>query len=134
MKTKIKSHGDEVTDVYNKKFLKVNSSHTCLAVISLHSVLKKDDNYCLQVFLKGCKYIEEKVIRHINNNLSDFSSDDDESDEELIKVIMVNVFLKQQFLNVFFWVSNFEIVQLRITFLFNAHCITFFKAFSIKAF
>ena len=102
MKTKIKSHGDEVTDVYNKKFLKVNSSHTCLAVISLHSVLKKDDNYCLQVFLKGCKYIEEKVIRHINDNLSDFSSDDDESDEELIKVIMVNVFLKQQFLNVFF--------------------------------
>ena len=35
-----------------------------------------------QVFLKECKYIETKVVRHMNNNLSDFSSDDDESDEE----------------------------------------------------
>ena len=38
-----------------------------------------------EVFLKECKYIEKKVIRHINDNLVDFSSDDafDNSDEEL---------------------------------------------------
>ena len=28
----------------------------------------------IKVFLKECKYIEKKVIRHINDNLNDFSS------------------------------------------------------------
>ena len=77
MKTKIKSHSDEVADFYDEK------SVTCLAVISLDYALKKDSNYYPQVFLKECKYIEKKVIMHINDNLSVFSSsDDDESDEE----------------------------------------------------
>ena len=44
MKTKIKSNGDEVADFYNKKTPKVESNHTCLAVISFDSALKKDDN------------------------------------------------------------------------------------------
>ena len=49
----------------------------------MDSALKKDDNYYYsQVLLKGCKYIEKKVIRHINDNFSDFSSDDYESVEE----------------------------------------------------
>ena len=56
-------------------------NHTCLAVISLDSALKKNDNYYLQVFLKECKYIEKKVIRNINDILSDFSSSN-KSDEE----------------------------------------------------
>ena len=40
------------------------------------------------MLLKECKYIEKKVIRHINDNLSDFSSsssssssDDDDDDD-----------------------------------------------------
>ena len=82
METKIKSHGDEVTDFYEKKTPKVDSKHTCLAVITLDSALKKDYSYYLQVLLKECKYIEKKVIRHINNNLSNFSYSSDESDEE----------------------------------------------------
>ena len=57
LKTKIKSHGDEVTDFYDKKIPKVDSNHTSLAVITLDSVLKKDDNYYPLVFLKECKYI-----------------------------------------------------------------------------
>ena len=81
MKTKIKSHGDEVTDFYDKEIPKVDSSHTCLGIISLDSALKKDDNYYPRVFLRECKYIEKKVIRHMKDNLSDFSSSD-ESDEE----------------------------------------------------
>ena len=76
MKTKIKSHGDEVTDSYDKIFPKIDSNHICLAEISLDSALQ-----CSQLFLKECKYIEKKAISHINDNLSDFSSDD-ESDEE----------------------------------------------------
>ena len=72
MKTKIKSHGDEVTDFYDKKIPKVDFSHTCLAATCLDSALKKDENYYPQVFLKECKYIEKKVVRYIHDNLSDF--------------------------------------------------------------
>ena len=76
MKTKIKSNSDKVTDFYDKKVWKVDSNHTCLAVISLDSALKEDDNYYLQVLLKECRYIGKIVIRDINDNLSDFSSSD----------------------------------------------------------
>ena len=102
MKTKIKFHGDEVADFYDKKVSKVNSNHTCLAVISLHSALKRDENYYRQVFLKECKYLEKDIIRHINGNLSDFSSSSSESDEEQIKAIRSMIFertiLKMYFL------------------------------------
>ena len=58
LKTKIKSHGDEVTDFYDKTTPKLDSS----AVITLDSVLKKDDSYYLQMFLRECKYIEKKQL------------------------------------------------------------------------
>ena len=51
MRTKIKSHGDEVTDFYDK-----GSNNTCLAVINLDSALYKDGNYFLRVLLKEYKY------------------------------------------------------------------------------
>ena len=79
MKTKIKSHGDEVTDFYNKKIPKLDSNHTCLALITMDSALKKDDNYYPQVFLKECKYMEKKVVRHI---IDDLKSSFDDFDEE----------------------------------------------------
>ena len=44
LKTKIKSHSDEITDFYNKKIPKADSNHTCLAVISLDSAFKKYEN------------------------------------------------------------------------------------------
>ena len=59
MKTKIKSHGSEVTDCYNKKIPKRDSNHTCVAVISLNSALKKDVSYYLQVFVKEQVYWEK---------------------------------------------------------------------------
>ena len=83
----IKSHGDEVTDFYDKEIPKVDSNHTCLAVISLDPALKKDESYCPQVFLKECKHIEKKVVRHINDNLSDFSYSDESAEEQIIKAI-----------------------------------------------
>ena len=55
LKTKIKSHGDKVTDFYDKRIPNLDSNYTCLAVISLDSALKKDDNYYPHVFLKECK-------------------------------------------------------------------------------
>ena len=48
----------------------------------LDSALKKDDNYYPQVFLKEYKYIEKNVVRHIHNNLSDFSSSSSSSSDE----------------------------------------------------
>ena len=53
LKTRIKSYGDDVTDFYDKEIPKVDSNHTCLAVISLDSALKKEENYYPQVFLKS---------------------------------------------------------------------------------
>ena len=78
LKTKIKSYGDEVTYLYDKEIPKVDSNHTCLAVIILDSAPSKDKNYYLQVFLKEFKYIK-KLARHIIDDL-EISSDD--SDEE----------------------------------------------------
>ena len=77
MKTKIKSHDDEVTDFYSKKVPKLDSNHTCLAINSLDFDLKKDNNHL--VFLKEFEYIETKVVRHIHDNLSQFSYSSDES-------------------------------------------------------
>ena len=54
LETKIKSHGDEVTDFYDKEIPKVDSNFTCLEIISLDSALKKDENYfVLKCFLKS---------------------------------------------------------------------------------
>ena len=50
LKIKIKSHGDNVLDSYDKKVPKLDFNHTFLVVISLDSTLKKDDNYYPQVF------------------------------------------------------------------------------------
>ena len=44
-----------------KKNPTVNSSDTCLAIISLCSAFKKDKNYYPQVFLKECKYAKQKI-------------------------------------------------------------------------
>ena len=60
----------------------MDSNHTCFTVISLDSALKQEKNYYLQVFLKECKYIEKKVIRHIFDDLESSSDDSDDSDEE----------------------------------------------------
>ena len=83
----MKSYGNKVTDFQDNEIQKVDSNCACLAVISLDSALEKDENYYLQVNLKECNYIQKKVIRHINDNLGDFSSSDysDNSDTEQIK-------------------------------------------------
>ena len=77
LKAKIKSHGDEVTDFYGKRIPKVDSNHTCLPATSLDSAFKKDEKYYPQVFLRECKYIAKKVIRHINDNLQHFQENCD---------------------------------------------------------
>ena len=78
----MKFDGDEITYFYDKGIPKVDSNHTCLAVINLDSALKKDKNYYPQVLLKECEYIWKKVVGHVYDNLSDFFLECDESDKE----------------------------------------------------
>ena len=47
MKTEIKLYDDKVKVFYEKEIPEVDSSHTCLAAISLDSALKKDKSYHL---------------------------------------------------------------------------------------
>ena len=56
-------------------------------MILIDSVLKKDENYYPQVFLKECKSIEKgkTVIRCSIDNLKFSSDDSDDSDKELNK-------------------------------------------------
>ena len=82
LKTKIKSHGDEVTDFQEKEIPKVDSNQTCLAVISLDYAFKKDEKQYPRRLVKECKYIEKKVIRHINDISSDFSYFPNESHDK----------------------------------------------------
>ena len=89
LKSKIKPYAHEVTDFYDKEVPKVDSNYTCLAVMSLDSDLNKDGNYYPQVFLKVCKYIEKKVIRHV---IGDLESSSEDSDEEQIKAIRLMFF------------------------------------------
>ena len=50
LKTKINSHGDEVTDFYEKEITKLDFNHTYLTVISLDSALKKIETIIHQSF------------------------------------------------------------------------------------
>ena len=83
LKTKIRSYTHEATDFHDNEIPKVNSNYTCLAVALFDFVLKKDQNYYPQVFLKECKHIEKgkKFIQYTTDDLGHFS-DSDESDEE----------------------------------------------------
>ena len=51
----------------------------------MDSALKKDENCYLQIFLKECKHIEKKVVRHFIDDLEISSNDSvgsDDFDEE----------------------------------------------------
>ena len=58
----------------------IDSNYICVAVILIGFVLKKDENFYPQVFLKEYKYIEkdEKVIRCITDDLKFFSDNSSE--------------------------------------------------------
>ena len=98
----MKSHGDIFTDFYDKEMPNVDSNHTCLAVISMDSSLKKDDSYYPQVFFKECRCLEEKIIRHIINDYKSYSVDsvdsndsDEESDKAMRLMFFENVFFER---------------------------------------
>ena len=46
----MKSYGDESTDFHDKGILKASPNCTCVAVILIGFVSKRDENYYLQVY------------------------------------------------------------------------------------
>ena len=61
MYVKIKSHGDEVTDFYDKEIPKVDSYHICLVVISLDFVnLEKIKAIIGKSFLNSVNILRKK--------------------------------------------------------------------------
>ena len=60
IKTKIKYCVGESTDFHDKEIPEVGSHHPCLALILIDSVLKKDENYYLQVCLKNVNTLKKK--------------------------------------------------------------------------
>ena len=60
LKTKIKSYSGRAIDFDDKEMPKVGSNYICLVVILTDFILKKDENYYPQVFLKKCKQIEKE--------------------------------------------------------------------------
>ena len=60
LKSKVRSYGDKTTNFLTIKIPEVGPNYICWWAILIDSVLKKDENYYLQVFLKECKYIEKE--------------------------------------------------------------------------
>ena len=56
--------------------------YTCLAVILIDLVLKKEENYYWQVFSKECEYIKKRMIRQITDDLNISSEDSDKEFNE----------------------------------------------------
>ena len=78
LKTKVKSYGDKAADYHGKEIPKAGSDCTCLAVITIDSALKEDENYYPQSFLKECKYKEKELISNIAEDIESFPSEYDE--------------------------------------------------------
>ena len=60
--------------------------YTCIACITIDSVMKMDKKYFLQVYLEECKYKIKKIqmSRFINTELDLDSKSDSESNDELM--------------------------------------------------
>ena len=62
---KLKENLDEVTDFYNTEILKVDSNHTCLAVIILDFVLRKIQKLLSTIVFKRMRMHQERKKRDI---------------------------------------------------------------------
>ena len=79
---KIKSYQDKVnTNFQGKKTPKENSSHKCLSIITLESIIKVNKKYHPQILLDECKYeVKNKKVENLVNDDLELTSSDSESD------------------------------------------------------
>ena len=86
LKTKVREYDGAIKKVLGKDIPKENMHYTCIACITIDSVMKMDKKYFPQVYFEECKYKIKKIQmpRFINAELDlDSESDsDDDSDSD----------------------------------------------------
>ena len=80
LKTKIKSYSNVATDFQNKEMPIAGSNNACLAVITIDSALKKDENYALyaSAFERMQIHWKRSAYTHYRE-MEIFSTDSDEN-------------------------------------------------------
>ena len=81
LKTKVREYDGVIkTNFLGNDVPKENMHYTCIACITIDSVMKMDKKYFLQVYLEECKYKIKKIqmSRSINTELDLDSESDDE--------------------------------------------------------
>ena len=85
LKTKVREYDGMIkTNFLGNGIPKENMHHTCIASITIDSVMKMNKKYFSQVYLKECKYKIKKIqmSRFINAELESDSESDSDSDSE----------------------------------------------------
>ena len=74
------------TNILGDEVAKENMHYTCIACITIDSVMRKEKKNYLWVYIKECKYriIKIQVSRFINTESQSVSETDSESDTELL--------------------------------------------------
>ena len=86
LKTKVREYDGVIkTNFLDNGIPKENMHYTCIACITIDSVMKMDKKYFLQVYLEECKYKIKKMSRFINAelDLELDSKSDSQSDDKL---------------------------------------------------
>ena len=86
LKTKVREYEGMIkTNFLGNGIPKENMHYTCIACITIDSIMRLDKKNYPQVYLEECKYKIKKIqiSRFINNELDLDSESDSESDDEL---------------------------------------------------
>ena len=84
-KTKVREYDGVIkTNFLGNGIPKENMHYTCIACITIESVMKMDKKYFPQVYLEECKYKIKKIqtLRFINTELKSDSDSGDISDDD----------------------------------------------------
>ena len=84
LKTKVREYDGMIkTNFLNNSMPKENMHYTCIACITIDSVMKMDKKYFPQVYLQECKYKIQKIqmSRFIGAELKSDSNDDSDDDD-----------------------------------------------------
>ena len=85
LKTKVREYDGVIkTNFLGNDVPKENMHYTCIACITIDSVMKMNKKYFLQVYLEECKYKIKKIqmSRFINAELDSDSDSDDDNDSD----------------------------------------------------
>ena len=88
LKTKVTEYDDVIkTNFLGNDVPKENMHYTCIACITIDSVMRMEKKNYPQVYLEECKYKIKKIqmSRFINTELESDSESDSESDAELME-------------------------------------------------